>query len=126
MPAVTTEQMRKLLDEIEREAKEADGHAELEQVKSELAELKARIDGLPDEIRAQLAPKVEEATETVADNSSQVSGDSVEDEPEEEPKPKMRRGRKRGQVYQDAPGELAYVYDGEDEPDLVPVEEAAA
>jgi hypothetical protein len=121
---------RRLADELEQEEK-GELSAAAERARDE------RIDELEARIRGASAEEREEAVEEITDEEWELirrhrAGTTAEEpEPETEPeeeeaKPKMRRGRKRGRVYQDGKGEPGYVFHGDDEPDLVPVEEGAA
>lgn len=124
MAAIDTARLRGLLDEIDADAKAADTQGELDQVKAELAELRELIAKLPDEIQASLQAKVAAASDTVAEADADVDPAAVP--AGDPPAPKARRtrpGRKRGQVYQDKPGEPGYVWDGDDEPDEVELED---
>jgi hypothetical protein len=86
---------------------------ELDEIRAERDELRARVEAL----EGARPPAPATTDETAVDD---------DDGEEESKKPKMRKGRKHGQVYQDRPGEPGYVYQGADEADLVPVEEPAA
>lgn len=102
------EQARKELEEAETATEREQARKELEEAKAELAELReqikqARADGDGKKPKAPAPAK-------------------PDDEDDEERKPKMRKGRKRGQFYEDANG-VGYVWQGEDEDDLVPVDE---
>jgi hypothetical protein len=100
------------------------------------SQLEERIAGLEKRLEAKPDAEVEEAIEELdADEWELIrqhragkqpppaAGDVGEEDEPEEKKPRMRRGRKHGQVYQDGKGEAGYVYHGEDEPDLVPVDD---
>ncbi len=119
MAGLSSAHLRELADRLD--ADEAEERRNLEQaetveernaIRDRIAALEARNEELEKRLAGAAAPDDEPE-------------DEPDDEPEDEPedKPKMRRGRKRGQVYQDKPGEAGYVYQGDDEPDLVPVEE---
>lgn len=122
MPEITTERLRALLDEIDAETKDADSAAELETLKARLDKIEAALPtlGLSKEQRQLLDDALADAEREVDDAQEELEEEGGE---QSERKPKMRRGRKRGMVYQDRPGEPGYVFQGDDEPDLVPVEE---
>lgn len=127
MPGLDATRLRALADELEREeaeakreAEDAETRAEREKAEKRVAELEAKIATLEQRLAGGDAPPA--ADPAAADDPDPDAAD----DPDPEPKPKMRKGRKRGMTYQDAPGEPAYVWQQDDEPDLVPVDDDAA
>lgn len=115
--------LRRLADELDAEERaerqelaEAETAEERAEIRDRIAKLEARNEELERQLAGRETPEPAEPEEPEPDED--------EDEPEAA-KPRMRRGRKRGQVYQDRKGEPGYVFQGDDEPDLVPVEEAS-
>lgn len=121
---LSSDHLRRLADEIDAEERTERQELAEAETAEERAEIRARLEQLEArnaELERQLAGREQEP------EPEQDEDDGGEDDGEEEErKPKMRRGRKHGQVYQDRKGEPGYVYHGEDEPDLVPVEEEEA
>lgn len=126
MMPLTAAHLRALADQLDQE--EADAKAKLEQaetaeereaIRKEIADLRDELAKVKEE-RAEL-DRVEDESAGEGNDSESDSGDS--DEVGERRKRKTRPGRKRGQLYQDAPGEAGYIYDGEDEPDEVEIDE---
>jgi len=116
---LTAAHLRKLADELEAEEQEAERKLRETEDEKEKRELRERLEAL--EARER---QVEEALKETEDQE-EVEPQSlrVVDEPGKEPKKKTRPGRKRGQVYQDKPGEPGYVWDGDDEPDEVEIDD---
>ena len=126
MPGLDATRLRALADELEREEAEARREAEDAETRTAREQAEARVAELEQKIAA-LEQKLADGPGTPPPPATTgTEEEEQEEEGEEEPKPKMRKGRKRGQVYQNGPGEPGYVWQGEDEPDLVPVEETAA
>jgi hypothetical protein len=109
--------LRKLADELEAEELEAEREKRDAETTAEKEKAEQRIEALEQQL-AELKTQREAEPEPEPDDDETGT--------EDEARPKMRRGRKRGQVYQDRKGEPGYVYQGEDEPDLVPVEDEDA
>lgn len=125
MPDLVT-LLRRLADEYEKEEKgEASSKTE-----ERIDALEAQIAAKPKEEREEAFEELDEDEwKLVQDHRASRNAPAPEpDELEEEQpaKPKMRRGRKRGQVYQDEKGAVGYVYQGDDEDDLVSVDEDVA
>ncbi len=120
---LSSEHLRRLADELDAEEaaqRQELADAETAGERSEIRERLERLEARNQELEAQLAER----------GTPEPEPEPAEPEPDEdetaEAKPKMRRGRKHGQVYQDRPGEAGYVFQGSDEPDLVPVGDEAA
>lgn len=114
--------LRRLADELDAEEKAEKQELAQAETAEERAEIRDRLEKLE-------ARNAELETQLADREAPEPEPDEDEPEPDEDPaekKPKMRRGRRRGQLYQDRPGEAGYVYQGEDEPDLVPVEQEDA
>ncbi len=118
--------LRKLADDLE--AEEAAAQAELADaetseeraaIRAELAELREANEELRKQIAAGAAPAADPPA------SDDAAGEDGGEDEDDAPKPKMRRGRKNGNVYTGEDG-LGYVYQGEDEDDMVPVEDEQA
>lgn len=121
MPGLDAARLRALADELD--AEEAAAKRELEDAESrtEREKLEATI--------AELQAKQTELEQRIADGDPPAPPTTVVDDTDDGVIPttkKTRKGRKHGQIYQDSPGEPGYVYQGEDEPDIVVIEEDAA
>ena len=118
MPGLDAARLRALADELDAEEAAAQRELEDAESKTEREKLEATI--------AELQTKQAELEERLKRGDPPPPAVGEEEEPEAETKPRTRKGRKNGQVYQDKPGESAYVYQGEDEPDIVVIEEDEA
>jgi hypothetical protein len=122
MAGLDAARLRALADELDaeetaakRELEDAESKTERERLEATIAELQAK--------QAELEQRLE-TNEPPAPPTPDPADEDVDDD--EVVKPKTRKGRKNGQVYQDRPGESAYVYQGEDEDDIVVIEADAA
>lgn len=124
MAGLDSARLRKLADELD--AEEAAAKVELAQAETqeERDAIRAEIDELKAK-NAELEQRLGHGEPPPPPAPHDTDDDEGEDD-ETETGPKMRKGRKHGQLYQERPGEPGYVYQGEDEPDLVPIEEDAA
>lgn len=113
------DELRAEEEAAQREKRDADTAAEREAADARIAKLESELA----ELREQAASPPPPAAESGPDGEED---DDEDEEGEGERKPRMRKGRKHGQVYQDERGGMGYVYQGEDEPDLVPADEDAA
>jgi hypothetical protein len=116
MPGLDAARLRALADELDAEETATRRELEDAETRSERERLQATID----ELQAKQA-KLEERLAARDEPPPPAPHDDDDDEVEETTaaKPQTRKGRKRGQLYQDKPGEPGYVYQGEDEPDIV-------
>ena len=95
--------------ELERERANGSSSSSSSDAQATIAELRQRLDAL------------EAADDRDPESSSSSSSSSSSDDGGAPPTPKTRPGRKRGMVYAGADG-MGYVYDGDDEPDEVPLD----
>lgn len=123
---VEAEDIAEMLARVQAREEKAKRELEDAETKTERQEIRERIEALEArnaELEVQLAAASKTAERPDVEDDSDDDGDS---DSEAERKPRMRKGRKHGNVYQDTPGGVGYVYQGDDEPDLVPVDEEDA
>lgn len=123
MAGLDSARLRKLADELDAEEAEQKRELADAETKEERDEISARIEKL-EALNAELTQKLAGGSEPPPPAPSDTDKPPGEDDVEETTdRPRMRRGRKRGQVYQEKPGEPGVVWSGEDEPDLVPLDD---
>lgn len=122
MAGLDSARLRKLADELDEEeadAKRELADAETKEERDEIKERLAKLETENAELTQRLAGSSEPPPPAPSDTDAPTGDDDVEETTD---KPRMRRGRKRGQIYQDKPGDPGVVWSGDDEPDLVPLE----
>lgn len=124
MAGLDSARLRKLADELDAEEAEQKRELADAETKEERDAIGARIAKL-EELNAELTQKLAGGSEPPPPAPNDSDGPPADGDVEETTdRPRMRRGRKHGQIYQDAPGEPGVVWSGDDEPDLVPLDDA--
>jgi hypothetical protein len=103
---------------IERELADAESKTERDELLARLEKLEAR----EQELEAELADAGPSGG--VGDQGG-GGAESAADDDDDAPvrKARTRPGRKRGQIYQDEPGGAGRIWDKDDEPDRVPIDD---
>lgn len=121
MAGLSAAHLRKLADELDAEeaaAKvelaQADSEAERQQLRDEIENLKQQHADLQAKLDAAGSPPPPPPPEDDADEP---------DDDEGAPRKHYRPGRKRGQVYQEEAGGAGVIWQGDDEPDRVEIDE---
>lgn len=123
MAGLDSARLRKLADELDEEeaaAKRELADAETKEERDEIKERLAKLEDENAELTQRLAGGSEPPPPAPSDTDTPPGDGDVEETTD---RPRMRRGRKRGQIYQDKPGDPGVVWSGDDEPDLVPLED---
>lgn len=126
---LTSAHLREMADRLDAEEAEAQRELADAETAEERTAIRAEIDELKRrnaELEQRIAAGASSSNSSDADEGDEEEGDEEEGDDELDQARTRRRtraGRKRGQVYQDSPGEPGYVYQGDDEPDRVPLDE---
>lgn len=120
MTGLSPTHLRELADRLEAEETEEKAKLADAETAEERSEIRTRLETL-EKRNASLEAQIRARGEEPGSESENDGG-----EEDEEARPKMRKGRKQGMVYTNPETGMGEVYSGEDEPDLVPVEEEAA
>lgn len=122
MAGLSAAHLRKLADELDaeeadakRELADADSEAERQKLRDEIAELR--------QSQADLQARLDAAGSPPPPSPPEDDVDEVDDDDEGKPRKHYRAGRKRGQVYQEEPNAPGVIWQGDDEPDRVEIDE---